>query len=94
MVAKTNFKKIAVFGGTGNLGTTISKALLADKTLNVTIFTRNDTIQKGEKKSLFEEFTTAGGHVKPVDTSNLQELSEALRGIEVVVSIVGGPGLE
>jgi uncharacterized protein YbjT (DUF2867 family) len=85
-----SFQTIAIFGATGNLGVPVANSIIAKKDLKVKIFTRKETIEKGDKKDLFAEYTANGAQVLAVDVTNVNDLEAALKGIDVVISVVAG----
>ena len=78
-----SFKNILLVGATGNLGKPILQALLADKSFQVTVLTRNNS------SATF----SSDVKVTKVDYSDPIALVNALRGQEVVISAIGGEGL-
>jgi uncharacterized protein YbjT (DUF2867 family) len=87
------FTTVAISGATGNLGVPIANSLIAKKNLKIKILTRQETLDKGEKKKLFDEFTAAGAQIVAVDFKNVDSIAKALAGVEVVVSVVAGTAL-
>jgi len=85
------FQTIAVFGATGNIGTNLVKALLKDKSLKITIIARPDSLKS--KKSIYDQFV--GATIKEVqDLTNVDQVANALEGIQVVISTVAGTALQ
>lgn len=82
-MGNTSFKNILLVGATGNLGQHVLRALLSDKSFNITVLTRKDSE------------STVGSSVKiiKIDYSNETELIKALGGQEVVISTVGSEAL-
>jgi uncharacterized protein YbjT (DUF2867 family) len=71
------FTKFAVAGGTGNVGRSISLALL-EQGFHATILTRDN--------SQTEELSKAGAKIVAVDYSSEENLVEALQDVEVVIN--------
>ncbi|KAJ3079796.1 hypothetical protein HK102_003502 [Quaeritorhiza haematococci] len=83
------YTTVAVFGGFGNIGLHISRALLDSKKFS----TVKLIVRKGGKKpaDFATEFTSKGAHI--VELNNPEdhiELVSALKGVHVVISAVGG----
>jgi len=77
------YKNVAIFGAGGNLGPAILNAFLAAPEFNVTVISRQ------ESKSTFPD------NVKVVraDYTSLDSLTQALKGQDAAVSVVGGMAL-
>jgi len=85
------YTSIAVFGGTGNIGVPIVHALAADKSLKVTVLTRTESLDK--KKDLLDQFRNEGASVVGLEI-NVESLTVALQGIDLVVSACAMTGYE
>ena len=79
--------KVALAGATGNLGPALLKALL-DAGFEVTILSRKDSTTVDSLPA------HPAQKIVKVDYSDVQDLTSALQGIEVVVSALGGPTLD
>ena len=77
----------AVAGATGGLGPAIVKELLANN-FRVTVLTRkgSSSARDFEKSKLL--------HFAEVDYSDVKGLTDVLKGIDIVVSTVGRPGID
>ncbi|KAJ3289120.1 hypothetical protein HK104_007717 [Borealophlyctis nickersoniae] len=83
------FKSVAVLGGTGFLGKTIVSELLARKVFDVTVITRPGT-KDASKQALLDQFTAKGAKIVEADVTKVDDLAQALKGSEVVISTVKG----
>ena len=79
-------KRIVVAGGTGNLGTRIVKALVAQKGEVVAL------ARKGSDEKKVKALKDAGAAVAMADLGNVEELSKVLHGATCVVSALQGLG--
>lgn len=77
-------KTIAVAGGTGNLGNRIVNALL-QRSANVAMLVR-----KGTGKTKLDELVSRGVQIFEVDMMNVDEIAEACKGAECLVSALQG----
>lgn len=77
-------KKIAVAGATGNLGNRIVKALRAQDAEVVAL------ARTGAAEEKLKPLRNAGAEVANIDTSNVQEVAKALRGVACVISALQG----
>lgn len=80
-----------IIGGTGWVGTQITKALLEKKVFNVKVLIRPDSLEK--KKDLLDSFKAAGATLVEGNTSSTASLTEAFKGSDTVISVLGGDGL-
>jgi uncharacterized protein YbjT (DUF2867 family) len=82
----TQFKNIAVFGATGNIGSAIIKQLLARKSeFNSisTVTSSNSSLPK------FDSLKQQGVKVTQVDFADQQALVSALKGQDAIILAVG-----
>jgi len=79
----STIKKVAIAGGTGNIGTPILEQLLASKSFDVTVLTRETST------ATFPSNIT----VKKVNYEDVSSLTSALQGIDGVVSTLGSTAL-
>ena len=86
------FSTVAVVGATGNIGQSIAKAILSDKTFKFKILTRSDTLEK--KSDLLKEFKSHGAEIVTVDFQNTDSIAAALNGVQVLVSATSGYALQ
>jgi len=84
------FTTIAIFGATGNVGKSITKAILAKEDFKVKIFTRPDTLENPDKKALFDGFRSSGAQIVGIDIKNVDEVAKELEGTQVVLSNLSG----
>jgi len=82
-MSTVTYKNVLLVGGTGTLGKHILSALLADSTINVTVFSRSDSAST---------FPSTAKVIK-VDYSDKAGLVKALAGQDVVISAIGGPAI-
>ncbi|PRP78982.1 hypothetical protein PROFUN_11447 [Planoprotostelium fungivorum] len=74
--------KVGVIGGrgnicSGNLGREIVRALLDNKHFKeVYVFTRSDTVAKGQKSDLLKEFESKGAKIHEIDYTDEKQLKE------------------
>ncbi|CAF1272454.1 unnamed protein product [Adineta ricciae] len=78
------FKNVLLIGGTGDTGKHILSALLADPVFNVTVLSRHNSTAK----------FPSNAQVIKVDYSDKNALTKALTGQDVVISAVGGEGID
>jgi len=84
MSSSTPFKNVTIAGGTGTLGYFISEAFLNDGSYNVKIL-RKKPVNENEKAKLL---ASKGAEILYVDYSDKDDLVNALKGTDVVVSVV------
>ncbi|EPQ54044.1 NAD P-binding protein [Gloeophyllum trabeum ATCC 11539] len=91
-MSSAKLQNVAIFGATGNIGQHIFRALanpqLPSYKPNITVFLRPGTTQS--KKASFPSSV----RILEADPSDRAQLAQALRGIDVVISVLSGPGID
>lgn len=81
---------VLIAGGTGTLGARIARHLLADQTVQLRLLLRAGALDKPEKARTVAGLVALGATVATGDLKDPASLTEATRGIDVVVSAVQG----
>ncbi|KAI9291527.1 NAD(P)-binding protein [Neoconidiobolus thromboides FSU 785] len=84
------YRSVAIVGGTGELGKYIVREFLKHQQVNIRIITRKGS---NNKDGLLSEYKSNNAAIYPVDYNNIDNLNEAFKGIDVVISTIGSEGL-
>ncbi|KAI9142147.1 hypothetical protein BKA69DRAFT_1070296 [Paraphysoderma sedebokerense] len=86
-------KTVVVAGGTGGVGAHVVNAFVNKANYTVKILAREDTLKGDSKKAEIEKLKAKGVTIFTTDYSNVAQLTEVLKGADIVVSTLGGPAL-
>jgi uncharacterized protein YbjT (DUF2867 family) len=84
-------KNIFVIGGTGGVGSRVVETLLEKRQFNLKLLVRKSAWDK--KGQLLQNWRDAGAQFVEGDISDLGFLTEAMKGSDTVLSVLGGDGL-
>lgn len=83
--------KILIIGATGTIGKYIANAIVSaePRIAQVTIFTSSATASNPDKQALLSEWKSQGASVITGDIGNADDVKQAYKGIDTVVSCLG-----
>eukprot|EP01114_Cavostelium_apophysatum_P024482 TRINITY_DN9594_c0_g1_i1.p1 TRINITY_DN9594_c0_g1~~TRINITY_DN9594_c0_g1_i1.p1 ORF type:complete len:457 (+),score=89.91 TRINITY_DN9594_c0_g1_i1:112-1371(+) len=86
---------VLIVGASGRaLGVGMTENFLRNGSYRVKILTNAKSIKDKNKSKIFEDFERRGAEIAVAELSNLSDLVESMKGIEIVISLVSGNSLE
>jgi len=87
---------VAIAGATGIIGHPVTQGFLAHSHYKVTVLRHpegKDDGKAAQKAKMYDEFKKKGATIVEIDFKDVDTLTSALQGVDIVVSLVGFPAL-
>jgi len=85
----TGYKSVCIAGGSGGLGFLVTKQFLKSGEFKVSVISRKNS----NNKTTINEIKKLGGTVNEVDILNVENLKQALNGVDVVICTYGAAAI-